>query len=40
MERLPGFRVVPAQRLTFDPVFVTLLYNHLQVDWEAARGYR
>jgi cytochrome P450 len=34
-ERLPGFRVVPDQRLTYDPVFVTLLYNHLQVEWGA-----
>jgi cytochrome P450 len=33
-ERLPRFGVVPGQKLTYDPVFVTLLYNHLQVGYD------
>jgi cytochrome P450 len=34
--RLPGFRLAPGQTLRYDPVFVTLLYNHLHVEWDAA----
>ncbi|HEY4098254.1 MAG TPA: cytochrome P450 [Baekduia sp.] len=36
-DRLPAFRVVPDQRLRYDPVFVTLLYHHLDVQWDDVR---
>jgi hypothetical protein len=34
--RLPGFRLVPGQVMRYDPVFVTLLYHHLEAEWDAA----
>jgi cytochrome P450 len=33
--RLPGFQIAPGQVFTYDPVFVTVLYNHLRVEWES-----
>jgi cytochrome P450 len=33
-DRLPGFHLLPDQKLRYDPVFVTLLYHHLDAAWE------